>query len=144
MNRFDPIFFSKYVASGQQILMVAHRHVFSVIDDIIVILFFTGVLPLFFYHYNSFDIRALVSITDLIYWIVGIYFFLLYRIFDWYNDVWIFTQQGVYDLDWRLFSARVIFVEYSDVHGVELGRSGWIESLINRGTIQVHLANDDE
>lgn len=92
MNPFDEHFFEKYVKEGDQMLRVCHRHIVRIIDDVLIILFFFAVVPAFFYFNGSFGLANL----DFKYfeaYAAIIYLFLLYRIFNWYNDVWVVTEE---------------------------------------------------
>ena len=40
MNKFDEIFFTKYVTEDAELLFVCHRHVTLIIDRIFLMLFF--------------------------------------------------------------------------------------------------------
>jgi len=47
--------------------------------------------------------------------IILIFFKNIYDIFNWYNDVWIITKDGVIELDWALFSSNSTSVKYSSI-----------------------------
>jgi hypothetical protein len=40
---------------------------------------------------------------------------IIYNVFDWYNDVWILTEDGVTELDWKLFSNNTVSVRYKSI-----------------------------
>ncbi len=93
MNKFDEIFFSKYVSEGAEMLFVCHRHVTLIIDRIFLVLFFAVFLPAFFYFNDSFSLRSSVPFLYFEGYLAAVYLYLLYAVFDWYNDVWIITDR---------------------------------------------------
>ncbi|MFZ4461765.1 MAG: hypothetical protein ACOYN2_04525 [Patescibacteria group bacterium] len=104
MNQFDDLYFSKYVKEGDELLFVCHRHPILVIDNILLWCFFGVILPLFFYLQNTFTIADIISTAYFELYLVSIYLALVYVVFDWYNDVWIITNRGVIDVDWKYFT----------------------------------------
>ncbi|HRI36308.1 MAG TPA: hypothetical protein PK765_04530 [bacterium] len=91
MNAFDAWFFAKY-AGEEEVQEVYHRHTFSILDDIIVWTFFGVLVPFYCYYADLFHFASYVRPEILAYLFSGVYVFLMYRIFDWYNDVWILTS----------------------------------------------------
>lgn len=144
MNKFDELFFSKYVSEGAELLFVCHRHVTLVIDRIFLILFFGVFLPSFFYFNDSFALRDLVPFTYFEGYLVATYLYLLYTVFDWYNDVWIITDRGIIDLDWNVFAGNVTYVDYHSIHGVEIRRDSIFDSLLGKGDVAIHLEDESE
>lgn len=142
MNKFDELFFSKYVPEGAEVLFVCHRHVTLVIDRIFLILFFAVFLVSFFFFNDTFSLRSLVPFPYFEGYLVAVYLYLLYCVFDWYNDVWIVTDEGVIDLDWNVFAGNVTYVPYHSVHGVEIRRDSVFDSLLGKGDIVILLAED--
>jgi hypothetical protein len=61
MNRFDSLFFSQYVSSEEKILEVFHRHIFIVLEDIFLWVFFAVIIPSFLYAQNLFSIQDGIS-----------------------------------------------------------------------------------
>lgn len=142
MNKFDELFFSKYVSEDAEMLFVCHRHVTLIIDRIFLVLFFAVFLPAFFYFNDSFSLRASVPFLYFEGYLVTVYLYLLYSVFDWYNDVWIITDRGIIDLDWNIFAGNVTYVDYHAMHGVEISRDSVFDSLLGRGDVSVHLEDE--
>ena len=92
MNYFDQIFFQKYLREGEELFFVCHRHPLLIIDRIVITLFIGLALPTFFYYNNSFSLQTLVPFLYFETYAVILYLFLVYKIFDWYNDVWLITD----------------------------------------------------
>ena len=139
MNKFDSIFFARYVRDGDEPLEVCHRHVILIIDTIIVWVFFGIIIPSFFYYYDSFSLQTLVPFIYFEGWLFLVYLILMYKIFDWYNDVWILTDRSVIDLDWNAFKKNVAYVEFSDIRGIEVTEHSMWDNMLNKGTIQLYL-----
>ena len=115
MNKFDRIFFDKYLSGDDEVLLVCHKHPVLIIDTAIVWLFFGLLVPLFFY-YNSYSIgNVLFPVWYMEVYLFGVYAMLLYKIFDWYSDAWILTKKGIIDLDWSLFSRDISYVDFKDI-----------------------------
>lgn len=144
MNKFDELFFSKYVTEESELLFVCHRHVTLIIDRIFLILFFGVFLPSFFYFNDSFTLRELVPFSYFEGYLAAVYLYLLYSVFDWYNDVWLLTDQGIVDLDWNVFAGNVTYVSYHSIHGVEIKRDSIFDSLLGKGDISIHLQDETE
>lgn len=92
MNYFDQVFFSKYLREGEGLEFVCHRHPLLIVDRVIVTLFAGLALPTFFYYNNSFGLQTLVPFLYFEGYAVVLYLYLIYKIFDWYNDVWLITD----------------------------------------------------
>lgn len=144
MNKFDELFFTKYVTEDAELLFVCHRHVTLIIDRIFLILFFGVFLPSFFYFNDSFSLRELVPFAYFEGYLAAVYLFLLYSVFDWYNDVWLITDHGIVDLDWNVFAGNVTYVSFHSIHGVEIKRDSIFDTLLGKGDISIHLEDETE
>ncbi|EKE26481.1 MAG: hypothetical protein ACD_4C00269G0001 [uncultured bacterium (gcode 4)] len=139
INYFDEIFFQKYINSEDEALDICHKHVTGIIDTIILWLFFWVLIPSFFYHYNSFHIQEIVEFIYFEAYLFVIYIFLLYQIFDWYNDVWIITEKWIIDLDWQFFKTNIVYIGYEDIKWIELKQSTMWDWFLNKWNIIIHL-----
>lgn len=144
MNTFDELFFAKYVPEGGELLFVCHRHIIRIIDHIILVLFFGAFLPAFFYYNDSFQIRSLVSFGYFEGYLVLVYLYLIYGVFDWYNDVWLITDHGIIDIDWKFFTGSQIYVGYHSIHGIAIQRDSIFDSILGKGDIEIHLEDEQE
>lgn len=138
MNYFDQKFFLKYLREGEELLFVCHRHVILIIDRIIVMLFFGLILPGFFYYNNSFSLQTLIPFYFFETYVFFLYFYLLYTVFDWYNDVWLVTDLWLVDIDWKIFARNIVYVEYNDVRWTEIQTNSFFDSFLNKWDIIVH------
>jgi hypothetical protein len=134
MNAFDDWFFARY-AGEEELHEVYHRHIFSILDRVAVWTFFGVLAPFSLYYADIFHISAYLGADMVAYWFVLVYVFLMYRIFDWYNDVWILTSGGLVDLDWSVFGRRTQHIEYHDISGLEVVEGGMLDSLIGRADV---------
>lgn len=73
---------------------------------------------------------------------VALYFFLIYRVFDWYNDVWLITDLGVVDVDWDIFARNIIYIDYHDIKGSEIQNHSFWDSVFHMGDIILYTAGD--
>lgn len=144
MNQFDDLYFSKYVKEGDELLFVCHRHPILVIDNILLWCFFGVILPLFFYLQNTFTIADIISTAYFELYLVSIYLALVYVVFDWYNDVWIITNRGVIDVDWKYFTWNIQYIDYRSIHGIEIRTNSIFDGLLGKGDIHVHLEAEHE
>lgn len=137
MNKFDQVFFSKYVSEWNEIIEIAHKHIIVIIGKIVLNYFFWVILPTFIY-YNSSLIQSLIPFFILEIFIISIFFKNIYDVFDWYNDVWIITSDGVTELDWKLFSSNSTSVKYRSIEWLEFIQTGFIDTVLWKWDIVIH------
>lgn len=63
---------------------------------------------------------------------------ILYDILDWYNDVWIVTEEWVIELDWALFSLTNVSVKYDSIEGIEIVQDGILDSILGKWKLIIH------
>ncbi|MDD2917109.1 MAG: hypothetical protein PHH70_04670 [Candidatus Gracilibacteria bacterium] len=144
MNYFDQVFFSKYLREGDELIFVCHRHPLLIVDRVIVTLFVGLALPTFFYYNNSFSLQSLVPFLYFEIYAVSLYIYLIYKIFDWYNDVWLITESGVVDIDWDIFARHVIYIDYHDIKGSEIQSHSFWDSIFHKGDVILYTAGDED
>ena len=137
MNKFDQIFFQKYVTSDVKILSIIHQHLIIIIDKIILNYFFGVLIPSFLYFYSD-RAKELVPFFVLEIFLLIMFIKIMYDIFDWYNDVWIITDEWVTDLDWSLFSTNTVSVKYRSIEWLELVQEWFINTIIWKWDIVIH------
>lgn len=142
MNPFDTIFFSKYVHDSDELLFVCHRHIVMIVDDILVYLFFGLLLPGFVYYLDMFSVQSIIPFLYFEGYIVALYLFLIYRIFDWYNDVWLITDKGVIDIDWNIFARNVSYIEFAEMKEIEIHTGSFLDSLIDKADLIIHVGGE--
>lgn len=144
INYFDEIFFRKYINEEDEVLDVCHRHLVKIVDTIIIWVFFWAILPSFFYYNNSFESRDLIPFIYFEAYLFITYTYLIYSIFDWYNDVWIVTNKWIIDLDRTFFKTKIIYIDYNDVRWIEIEQTSPMDWFIGKWDIVIHLGWDKE
>lgn len=139
INYFDEIFFSNYIKEDDEVLDVCHKHVITITDTIIIWLFFFVILPAFFYYNNTFNLHNLVPFIYFEIYMFLVYFILIYKIFDWYNDVWIITERWIIDLDWEMLKKNIVYIDYNDIRWIELEQKSNWDWMLWKWTIIIHL-----
>lgn len=124
-------------------LRVCHRHIVRIIDDVLIMLFFFAVVPAFFYYNGSFGLSN-VEFKYFEAYMAAVYLFLLYRIFNWYNDAWIITESGIVDISWNIYTQNITYIEYHSIHGVSIRRASFFDSMIGKGDVVIELAGEEE
>lgn len=127
MNRFDETFFTRYLPEWAHIKWVIHKHIFVILGEIMLNYFFWVIIPAFFY-YNSDFFKSFIPffVIEILFFVM--FFKILYRVFWWYNDVWILTGDGVVQINWQLFDVSSVSVKYGNIEGIELVQSGIIDT----------------
>lgn len=142
MNYFDELFFQKYLRTDEELVFVCHRHPILIVDRIIVTLFFGLMIPTFFYYNNILAFQDILPFLYFETFILGLYCFLIYKIFDWYNDVWIITSLGIIDIDWDIFTRHTIYIDYSDIKGAEIQTSSLWDAAFHKWDVVLYTAGD--
>lgn len=139
INYFDEIFFSNYIKEDDEVLDVCHKHTVTILDTIIVWLFFWVILPSFFYFDNALHFQDSVPFLYFEVYLFAIYIILIYKIFDWYNDVWIITERWIIDLDWQLMRKNIVYIDYNDIRWIELDQNSNWDWILGKWDIKIHL-----
>jgi hypothetical protein len=63
---------------------------------------------------------------------------IIYDIFDWYNDVWIVTNEWVIELDWSILSTNTVSVKYGSIEGIEIVQDGIWDTLFSKWKLVIH------
>lgn len=137
MNKFDQYFFKKFVPESSTIKWVIHEHIIVILDRLIVELSFFVFLPSFLYYYSD-RFRELIPFVFFEWFLILIFFKIMYDIIDWYNDVWIITDDGVVDLDWKLFDTNAESVNYDNIEWIEIEQSGIWDMILRKWNIVIH------
>ncbi|QFR39323.1 hypothetical protein A9Q91_03745 [Candidatus Gracilibacteria bacterium 28_42_T64] len=142
MNTFDKRFFQKYTPEGQDIRGIVHQHPIDVLGRVFLWLGLGALLPSFLYYY-SISIKDLIPFYLLEGFLIIIYIKIIYDIFDWYNDVWIITNDGVIDLDRSIFKAKMQTISYDNIEGLEVEENGIIDKVLKKGDLIIHKIGAD-
>lgn len=144
MNKFDTLFFAQYISTEESIQQVFHRHFFIIIEDILLWVFFGVIIPSFLYYYNLFDIQTTVLPFYTWVYLLGIYAILIYKLFDWYADVWVATDTTLIDVKWRWFTSHLFYIPYEKIEGIEVRTHSWVAAIFRMSDIVVKLAWQEE
>ncbi len=137
MNKFDAFFFQKYVPTGIKIKWILQKHIITILGKIFLNYFFWVLIPTFLY-YTSDTLKSFIPFYVLEIFIIFMFLKIMYDIFNWYNDVWIITNEGVIELDWEIFSINSVSVKYGSIEGIEIIQDGIIDTIFWKGTLVIH------
>ncbi|USN58943.1 MAG: hypothetical protein H6767_02400 [Candidatus Peribacteria bacterium] len=98
---------------------VIHQHWVCIIDRLLILILLFTAIPSFLYL-ESDRFQEIVPFIAFEGYLFLVFCKIIYDIFDWYNDVWIITNEGVVDLDWSLFKSNMKTVNYENIEGVEV------------------------
>ncbi len=143
MNNFDEKFFTKYVAEWQEIIEVFHRHWIKVLDDIILALWLGVFIPVFLY-YNSLYLQETINFVYFEIYLFIVYIIIIYKIFDWYNDVLILTNSAAIKLDWSLLKTNMQSTDYEHIEWVEVDKKWLLDAILQKWNLIIHKFWDDE
>ncbi len=144
MNKFDTLFFGQYISSEEKIEKVFHRHFFVIVEDMIVWSFFAVLLPIFLYSQNVFTVQSLISSVYFSLFLLGIYGILMYKIFDWYADVWIATESTIIAVKWRWFTSTLLYIPYKKIEWIEVRTHSWMAALFQMSDVVIKLPWQEE
>jgi len=137
MNNFDQTFFSKYLPDWVNVITIIHKHFLLIFWKIILNYFFWVIVPAFLYYYSK-QIRDLIPFFVLEIFLLLMFLKILYDIFNWYNDVWIVTQDWVTQLDWELLSTNSVSVKYKSIEWIELVQNWLIDNILWIWDLVIH------
>ena len=143
MNNFEKTFFKKYIPEGQEVKWVIHEHWIKIVDNMLLRLGLFTFVPTFLL-YNSYSLQESVNFMYFEIYLIVIYLKLVYDIFNWYNDVWIITEQWVVDLDWALFKTSSNSVAYENIEWIWVEQFWIWDKILNKWDIIINKIWDDE
>jgi hypothetical protein len=119
MNAFDKRFFLKYLPEWSEVLGTVHSHVVTVLDKVFLWFSLWAFIPTFIYvlSYRIQDYIPFIFLEALLFWV---FIKIMYDIFDWYLDVWIITEDGIYDLHRKLLKIDMTSIKFESIEGVEI------------------------
>ncbi len=144
MNNFDTLFFQEHTAPSEKIKHIFHRHILVMLEDILVWLFFGIVVPAIVYYLDIFSLSSTIPVIWVYVYMFVIYFFVIYRLFDWYLDVWIATDETLIDVRWKWFVPQLLYIPYDKIEGIEVRTRSAIYSLLGISDVVVKLMGTEE
>lgn len=142
MSNFDTLFFEQHISPDEKIERVFHRHIFVMIEDIIIWIFFGIIIPAFLFYFDVFFPHEQIDVTYVYTYLFFIYFILLYKIFDWYLDVWIATDHTLIEMTWKWFTPQLVYTPYDKIEGIEIRTRSWFHSLIGISDVSINLVGE--
>jgi len=128
--------YANYIPESQQVQAVIHQHWLVVFDKFLLWLLLGAVLPSFMF-YQSERIQNLIPFVWIELLLFIVFIKIVYELFNWYNDVWIITDEAVYALEWSLLKTNVESVHHSNIEGIEIDRNRIWDSIFNKGDIVI-------
>lgn len=113
--------YKKYIPEGQSIQAVIHQHWLTVMDSFVLWLSFGALIPSFIY-YQSERLQNIIPFYVLEIFLFCVFLKIVYELFNWYNDVWLITEDAVYDIEWSLLKTRVESIHHENIEGVEIDK----------------------
>lgn len=68
---------------------------------------------------------------------------MLYKVLDWYADVWIITDQGMMDVRWSIFMNDMTFIEFDDISSVQFSQRSIFDKVFDIGDVTIHKMGDE-
>lgn len=68
---------------------------------------------------------------------------ILYKVADWYADVWILTDRGIIDIRWSLMMLDTTFTEYQDISSIQYSQETLFDKMFRIGNITLHKMGDE-
>lgn len=143
MSTFDTLFFEQHINDEEKIQHVFHRHIFVIVEDMIIWMLFGLIVPSFLYYFDVFGVRTLLDSTYIHAYLFLIYFILLYKIFDWYLDVWIATDATLVEMRWKWFTPQLMYIPYDKIESIEIRTPSWLYSIVGISDVRINLAGDE-
>lgn len=139
MNNFDNLFFRAYIGADSEIRDVFHRHFFVILEDVLLWMFFGLLIPAFLYGQDIFLLRTNISEFYFYGYMLLLYGIIMYKLFDWYVDVWVATESTIVDMKWKWFSSNLLYIPYNKIEGIEIRTRSWWAALLGMSDIVVKL-----
>ncbi|MDD3302991.1 MAG: hypothetical protein PHN31_05510 [Candidatus Gracilibacteria bacterium] len=142
MNRYEKLFFKKYIPEGSDVKYIVHEHFVVIMNRLLVMLIGFVFFPCFFYV-ESGTFNDLINFNIFEIYLIVIYIKIIYDVFDWYNDAWIVTENNVIDLKWALLYIKVNSVNFDSIEGIEVEQNGFFDKMLGKGTLIIHKIGDE-
>lgn len=137
MNRFESLFFEKYIAEWLEIKWIIHSHFMWIFSKIFLWLCMWAIFPSFIYYLSD-RLRELIPFIFLEWFLIIIFIKIIYDIFDWYNDVWIVTNNSVVQLEWALFKTDTTSVDFDKIEWIEVEQNWLWDKLLKKWVLIIH------
>lgn len=135
--------YTRYIPEWQEVQAVIHQHWLVVFDKFLLWLLLGAVFPSFLY-YQSYRIQDIIPFIVIEVILLLVFIKIVYELFNWYNDVWIITNEAVYALEWSLLKTNVESVHHGNIEGIEIDRNRIWDSIFNKWDIIIKKFWDEE
>ncbi len=142
MNKFDINFFYKYIPEWQEIIDVIHTHPITILNRLIVKIFLFAILPVIFY-YNALFLQEIIPFYFLEILLIFVFIINVYDIFDWYNDVWIVTDEWVVWLERSFLKSNTNSLSYGNIEWIWVEQEWIMDKLFVKWDLVIHKIWDD-
>ncbi|MBU2524748.1 PH domain-containing protein [Patescibacteria group bacterium] len=131
------ILFRGHIDDEEDIKFVAHKHI-AIFWGPLFKSFWLGIAPPFLLFY----LMPPLILLWLGWLAIGVIVF-IYKLCDWYFDVWLITDKGVLDIEWNgIFHRTSTKIEYHTINGVTFEIKGFWGTLFGYGTIVLDKIGD--
>lgn len=131
-------FFKKHIPEGQEILWLVHQHRIRIIWKLFLYLIWFVFIPSFLYYF-SWTLKELIPFYILEIYLILTYIKIIYEIFNWYNDVWIITDEWITDLDRSLLKTNIKTIAYENVEWIEIDQNSIWDKILNKWDLKILL-----
>lgn len=142
MNKFDINFFSKYIPEWQELVTVIHTHPVTILKWLFVKLSLFAVIPAVFYYY-SITIQELIPFYFLEVLLIIVYIKTMYEIFNWYNDVWIVTNEWVIWLERSFLKTNTNSINFDNIEWIWVEQEWIFDKIFMKWDLIIHKIWDD-
>lgn len=142
MNRYEKMFFSKFLPEWSEVKYVVHEHFVVILDRLIITFLLFVFIPCFLYFISG-RFQQLISFNIFEIYLILVYIKIIYDIFDWYNDVWIITEKNVIDLKWALFYIKMNSVDFESIEWIEIEQKWILDKVLWKWTLVIHKIWDE-
>lgn len=129
-SAFGEKVFHKYLEPGDKIRYIGHNHVLILLRDggLYILL---GILIPYGLWYSNVDLwplsGALLVLSTMRF---------LYKTSLWYFDVWIITNNGIVDIEWKgFFNRKIIRISFEHFEGISTQVKGFFNTIIRKGKV---------
>lgn len=137
MNKFEENFFLKYIPEWQEIKWVIHIHWLDIIGKIFLWLSLWLFIPSYLYILSQ-RVQDIIPFYILESLLIIVFIKIIYDIFDWYNDVWIITNEWVVSLERALLKTTTQTLWFSNIEWLEVEKKWILDTLFQKWDLIIH------
>jgi len=142
MNKFDINFFQKYIPEWQELISVIHTHPIQILKWLMVKISLFAILPSFFFYYSK-SLQEFVPFYVLESLLIIVFVKVIYDIFDWYNDVWIITNDWVISLERSFLKTNADSISFDNIEWIWVEQEWIFDKLFMKWDLVIHKIWDD-